>query len=146
MEENNTNQQPEPLVTDKVKIKSKADNLLIRYLKLAQEKLNQVLKNLSPRNRKLLGYVTMGFAAFVFLVLVLGIIAARTRNKPANVKPTPTPISGNFTPIENPSAYANDEQIKAFDEEVVKINEKIQNTDLANSKLTPPTLDFEVEF
>lgn len=110
-------------------------------------KFNSLTKNLSPRNKKFLAYALIVLVGFIFLVLVLAILAAGSKRRTQTpTRPTPTPISGNFTPIENPSRYASDEGVLSIETKIKDIDSQIQDTDLANSTLQPPELDFAVEF
>ncbi|OGM29942.1 hypothetical protein A2630_03840 [Candidatus Woesebacteria bacterium RIFCSPHIGHO2_01_FULL_44_10] len=117
-----------------------------RYFNEAAAKFNSLTKNLSPRNKKFLGYALIGLVGFAFLVLIMAVIAAATKPKAPQVRPAPTPISGNFAPIENPSRWATDEGVLAIEARLTDIEAQISKTDLTNSTLQPPELDFEVEF
>ena len=88
--------------------------------------------------------------AFV-LIMFLGLAIFMSFNQ-KNLKPTtenqpsPTPIMEIKEEITSPSPYATDAALLKQEEEIKVLDKKLQETDLKESKLNPPTLDWEIKF
>lgn len=61
-------------------------------------------------------------------------------------QPTPTPIPEFKEEITSPSSYATDSAILKSEEEIKALDEKIQKTDIKESGLNPPVLEWKIEF
>jgi len=60
--------------------------------------------------------------------------------------PTPTPTPILIEKITNPSFYATDSAILKIEEELKKIEQELDSTDLKENSLNLPVLDWEVKF
>jgi len=89
-----------------------------------------------------------GLLLLFLLILILISLNLKQKHSFSDVFPTPTPTP---TPtlieeITNPSFYATDSAILKIEEELKKIEQELDSTDLKESSLNLPVLDWEVKF
>ncbi len=61
-------------------------------------------------------------------------------------QPTPTSTMELKEEITSPSPYATDAALLKTEEEIKNLDKKLQETDLKESKLNPPVLDWDIKF
>ena len=93
------------------------------------------------------------FASIFGAVLVLLIATAvfmgfnqKGGNEDKTGQPTSTPTPEFKEEITSPSPYATDSAILKSEEEIKALDEKIQKTDIKESGLNPPVLEWKIEF
>ena len=92
-------------------------------------------------NKKIFWPITIAFG-LIFFVLLLGLIFGKRGTKTIiSNRPTPTPFILT-TPIASPSAGVLLDSQKKLD----SLKVQIQNLDVKQSKLTPPTINFDIRF
>jgi hypothetical protein len=111
-------------------------------IKVIQDKLH----NLSPRNKTLVLVILILFA-IIFILLLLTLIFGKKQTV-VTVIPSPTPVSVSPTPsiILNASRYATDSGVLKLEENFNKIQGQLQGTDVRQSDLNLPDLDFNINF
>ncbi len=114
------------------------------YQNLITQKLKNIAVNLFNKfyaNKKIFWPVT-GFFGLVFLIIIMGLLFGNKKN--SNIispKITPTPFILS-TPIASPSAGI----LGASGEKLIQLKTQIDNLDVRQSRLQPPTLNFDVKF
>lgn len=90
------------------------------------------------------------FGLSFFALIVLLIILSLLIPKPVQLSkiaptpsPTPTPVEEKIT---SPSAYATDSAVLKIEQDLKNIDQNLQSTDLKETGLNPPLLDWEVKF
>jgi hypothetical protein len=101
-----------------------------------------------PRIKKML-YIAGGMFAFLFVLLIVGVIVKSVASRPVAKVVLPTPvITALPTPeaLINPTRYATDSAVLKL-EQNLKDNENMLNSlDIKESNLYPPQLDFDIKF
>ena len=108
-----------------------------------------LIKEKSAVPKKRLMIFVSAFGVVLILLLITAVFTGFSQNlfeETDTEKPMPKPITESRKEITSPSPYATDAAILKIEEEVEKLDKKIQETDLKETDLTPPTLDWEVEF
>ena len=121
--------------------------------------LNQDFENLpaeeekSPKPKMTFKKPLVIFASVFGAVLILLTATAvfmgfnQKGESPAKIsQPTPSPTSEFKEEITSPSPYATDSAILKSEQEIKALDEKIQKTDLKESGLNPPVLDWKIQF
>jgi hypothetical protein len=99
------------------------------------------------RVKKPIGLATAILLFLLLLLLLVLLVLSQKPPKPVSlpIPPTPTP-----TPFEekiaSPSAYATDSAILKIEQDLKTLDQDLQLTDLKETSLNPPALDWEVEF
>jgi len=83
--------------------------------------------------------------AFLGLAIFMSFNQKNLTPKTEN-QPTPTPTIEIKEEITSPSPYATDAAILKKEEEIKDLDKRLQETDLKENKLNPPTLDWEIKF
>lgn len=88
--------------------------------------------------------------AVVLLLLVLfpigsSIFKSVLKNGEQGDGGVPTPSVGPFRPYK-PSIYADDEQVLQMEEDVKVLDRELSTSQLKDTVLTPPVLDFDISF
>jgi len=103
-------------------------------------------KKLIPKKMMLLGGLVLIFL-LILILLEMSSVLKQNRVVPRLLPtPTPSPIPTLVEKITNQSFYATDSAVLKIENELKKIEEKLDNTDLKESSLNPPLLDWKVEF
>ncbi len=116
--------------------------------------IEQDFENLPPAaekktvNKKLIIFTSLFGGVMVLLLAVSIFIGFNQQGSSQTVlqELTPTPTTEPKEEIISPSLYATDAAILKIEEEVENLNQKIQNTDLKESGLTPPVLEMGINF
>lgn len=113
----------------------------------AVTKIGPWYSNLSPANKRLV--TIMGVLLLIVGVLFVLALFFAPRRGPA--APTPTPVATSAptaTPAEitNPSRYATDSGVLKIETDLKDIEAKLNQTKLKDSDLTPPSLDYNIDF
>lgn len=102
---------------------------------------------LTPATIKKIG---IGLAVLVLVILAVSILPGmitKVRNGQVSVdiNTTSTPTPAEFRPTQ-PSMYANDKTILELEESLNILDKQINSTNIRETTLTPPELDFTVSF
>jgi len=108
------------------------------------------MKGMPVMGRRILIIVMSAFVFFVAFVIVLGLVY-RLLNPPTVIKrnPIPSPVSKVTPPpleARNPSKYAEDESVLELEQKIRDLDKQITDTNVRESTLNPPSLNFEVGF
>ena len=90
----------------------------------------------------------IGVIAVLLIVLFyIGSLMLRTftQNGENGQIAVPTPSVAPFHPF-NPSIYADDEQVLQMEEDIKVLDRELSTTQLKETILTPPVLDFDIDF
>lgn len=124
----------------------------IRYVDRVDGKLSKIglFRNMSVVGRRVLIIVMTLLSFFVLLILILGIVY-RLFNQPIIFRenPIPSPVTKITPPpveIRNPSKYAEDETVLKLERKISELDKQITDTNVRETTLNPPSLNFEVEF
>lgn len=103
-----------------------------------------------PSQQKRLLKIAGGVFVFTIIILILGSIVKSLKfSKPVST-PTPTPKLGTPLPtpqgIGIPSVYATDSGVLKIESDVKVLENKLGGTDLDESNLKPPDINFYVRF
>lgn len=102
-----------------------------------------------PQQRRLLK-IGAGVFAFAIILLIIGNIVKSLRFKKPVSTPTPTPNVQTPLPtpssIGNPSVYATDSGVLKIESDLKILENKLGATDLDESNLRPPDINFYVNF
>jgi len=102
-----------------------------------------VVLNRFYSNKKIFLPIVIAFG-LVFFVIILGVIFGnRTANQKALKTPTPAPTPTTFS---TPSASQFDEVLVSSQKKLNDLKTQINALDVRQSRLKPPTLDFNVKF
>jgi len=103
-------------------------------------------KGFKLKGKKLVLVIVLVISFLVLASTGLVILNQRSQTIPsAQISPTPTPTPI-IEQITNPSPYATDSAILQTEEELKKLESELQEVDLKETGLTPPVLDFNVNF
>jgi len=95
-------------------------------------------------------FIFVSIFAFVLLAFLgLAIFMSfnqKNLNPTTENQPTPTPPTEIKEEITSPSPYATDAALLKTEEEIKTLDKRLQETDLKESKLNPPSLDWEIKF
>ena len=89
------------------------------------------------------------FGAVLILLIAIAIFMSFNQNSEptGNIgQPTLTPTPEFKEEITSPSSYATDSAVLQKEEEIKTLDEKIQKTDIKESGLNPPVLEWKIEF
>ncbi len=123
---------------------------------LSNLKTSPVVQNISnkfnaftPSQQRLIK-IGGGIFAFAIVLLIVGSIIKSL--KPAKPSSTPIPTPAALPPLPTPagigipSRYATDSAVLKIDADVKSLQTKLEGTDLDESNLKPPTINFFVSF
>lgn len=118
-----------------------------------QKKIPAVVENLKtrfmalPKNVKTMVLIAAGLFLIIFILLVLVMLFGK-RTKTPTLAPTPTPISASPTPqvILNASRYATDSGVLKIEADLNNIQKQLDQTDVKQSDLKIPDMDFNINF
>lgn len=98
--------------------------------------------------KRLVVFVSVFGTALVLLLAVAIFMGFRQKEVGQSTleKPTPTATMKFKEEITSPSPYATDSALLKIEEEVGNLEEKIQETDLKETALTPPLLEMGINF
>lgn len=111
-------------------------------------KVNEVLNKL-PKPLRITLVATVSVLVVMILISLIAVLVRGVPQKEVTPLPVPTPQSKNRfeqDEITNPSAYANDNEILDFKNQVDEINKSLEETDIGYPLLQPPSVDFKIEF
>lgn len=95
--------------------------------------------------KKLLRFA--GAAGFLVILLFIGSLVLKTvrETKEQDLVGVPGPTVGPFRPYK-PSVYADDEGVLQMEEDAKVLNREVSTAQLKETILTPPVLDFNINF
>ena len=99
--------------------------------------------------RKFIGIFIKLTLVIIFILTVVFVATKLFKNVSQNgriengVAETPTPLY--YRPFK-PSLWADDPEIKRLDEEINVLEREISGTNIKESSLNPPSLDFDIDF
>lgn len=137
---------PAPKINPQEKIKSAVSNIKSSP---ALVSVSNKFSAFTPSQKRLLKVGGGVFAFAIVLLILAGIIKSF---KPQAPKATPTPTAQSSTPlptpqgIGSPSRYATDSAVLKIDEDIKNLQTKLEGTDLEESNLRPPDINFFVSF
>jgi hypothetical protein len=121
--------------------------------------LNQDFENLPQEEEKetkpkitfkkpLIIFASVFGAVLILLTATAIFMGFNPKGSPTNKagQSTPTPTPEFKEEVTSPSSYATDSAILKNEEEIKLLDEKIQKTDLKESGLNPPVLEWKIEF
>lgn len=97
------------------------------------------------KQRRLIAILAALIALTLFVILLLKITWPVPPSAPVLPTRPPLPIIAP-TPISSPSLYATDSAVLKIEDDLGNIETDLQTTDLKESSLMPPSLDWEVTF
>ena len=107
-----------------------------------------------PAFKFLKGNKALMFALIVFIILVVFLVAAALfkslslPGKPVISLSPPTPVAIFVSPspesATNPSRYATDSGVLDLEKKILELDKNMSATEIRESTLTPPALDFDV--
>lgn len=144
-----------PVASEDSKRRMKFDKLFskpIAFVDKIDGKVSRLgpLRGMSVIGRRVLIIFMTLFTLLLLLIVILGLVY-RLINQPVVVRenPIPSPV-GKITPppveIRNPSKYAEDQTVLELEQKINELDKTITDTNVRESTLNPPTLNFEVEF
>ncbi len=102
-----------------------------------------------PQQKRLLKIAGTIFGFAIILLILGNIVKSLKFSKPAST-PTPTPKQASPLPtpqgIGNPSIYATDSGVLKIESDIKVLENKLGGTDLDESNLKPPDINFYVKF
>ncbi|MGB9706911.1 MAG: hypothetical protein ACPLXP_02460 [Microgenomates group bacterium] len=106
----------------------------------------QVGEKVPPISKKLFifGGVFLGILLVMILLRLFFRGLPQQLPPPAQPTPTPTPTPFLSEEITNPSFYATDSAVLKIEEDLKKIDRDLESTELKESNLNPPVLDWEI--
>lgn len=141
-----TQQPPMPKASPFDKIRQTLDK--VKSLPILQN-LGSKFNAFNPQQKRLLK-IGGGILAITFLLLILvSIVKSFRSTKPVS---TPTPVPASQTPlptpagIGKPSIYATDSGVLKIENDINVLRTKLDGTDLEESNLKPPDINFYVNF
>ncbi|HEX6976782.1 MAG TPA: hypothetical protein VF185_00280 [Patescibacteria group bacterium] len=138
------NSMPQP--NPQEKIKSLVDKVKSSQ---AMSNFSNKFSAFTPSQKRLL---KVGGGVFAFAIVLLLLASIIKSIKPQAPKATPTPTPQASTPLPTPvgigipSRYATDSAVLKIDEDVKSLQTKLEATDLEESNLRPPDINFFVSF
>ena len=81
----------------------------------------------------------------VFLYIISLLVKTARQNGEVAVPGFPSPTVAQYLPY-NPSVYAEDEMVLQLEEDIKVLDRELSTVQLKETILTPPTLDFNVNF
>ena len=88
-------------------------------------------------------------AIVILIIIFLYIISLFAKNLRQNgevaLNGLPTPTLAPYLPY-NPSVYAEDDLVLKLEEDIKVLDRELSTTQLKENILTPPTLDFDINF
>ncbi|OGM12587.1 hypothetical protein A2V80_00030 [Candidatus Woesebacteria bacterium RBG_16_39_8b] len=81
----------------------------------------------------------------VFLYIISLLVKTARQNGEVAVPGFPSPTVAQYLPY-NPSVYAEDEMVLQLEEDIKVLDRELSTIQLKETILTPPTLDFNVNF
>lgn len=112
----------------------------------------EVIPNQEQKAKKVLPKKPIIFGGIFFGVLLILVLLAvflnfpLSRSEPIMPSPTPTPFPTFIPEISNPSFYATDSAVLKIEEELKKIEQELETTDLKEANLNLPVLDWKIDF
>jgi hypothetical protein len=119
-------------------------------------KLTEVVNNFSLKIFRAMRFFTVGFvirmmlfvtiilSLFIFITLIYKTAVDEDETDPIKtVFPSPTPQE---LPHTQPSFYSTDSAVVEIELEIEQSESDLKNVDLEESELTPPLIDFNVNF
>lgn len=130
----NTQAAPAPTASEATPVSSQ---LSIR------EKLKNIAINLFNKfyARKIIFWPVVGFLGLVFLIIVLGLMFGRKKTAVQEPRVTSTPFILS-TPVASPSAGI----LGTSGEKLIQLKNQIDNLDVKQDRLQPPSVNFDVKF
>ncbi len=117
--------------------------------------IEQDFENLPPAaekssfyKKRLIAFVSF-FGTVLILLLAVAVFTSFSQKENETMsleEPTPTETTEFREELTSPSLYATDSALLKIEEEVKKLEEKIQGTDLKEAYLTPPLLEMGIDF
>lgn len=129
-------QQSNPPTLNKLKqLMDRVTQILKAYwVKFTQTKFYQ--------NKKIFLPISISLGLIVFMILI-GLIFGKRKAAPvATPKPTPTPITTQSTSAPSVGTDA----LSQIEQKLLDIGRQINDLDVKQSRLQPPTLNFKIEF
>lgn len=101
------------------------------------------IKEFFRSNEKAMKIILVSVLVIFFLILVAVAFDSlkKTNRGNTSVKPTPTPPQIQ----DRPSAYANDPEVLASEQDINQIDKMLSETNLQESAMLPPKIDLKVE-
>ena len=103
----------------------------------------------TPQQRRLFK-ITGGIFIFALVLIIIGSIVKSLRPQTPVASPTSTPTSSTpfptTPPIGKPSIYATDSGVLKIESDIKDLGGKLEGTDLEESNLRPPDINFYVSF
>jgi hypothetical protein len=108
------------------------------------EKIKPVLGKLFDKfySNKLIFWSVCIFIGMVLLIIIVGSLFFRGKSKPIT-QPSPTPIP--FI-LATPVATNSGDIISKSQEKLLQLKGQLEELDVKQKRLQPPTLDFEIKF
>jgi len=99
----------------------------------------------NPLIKKIVRISVIVILLLVFLYIISLLVKTARQNGEVAVPGLPTPTVAQYLPY-NPSVYAEDELVLQLEEDIKVLDRELSTVQLKETILTPPTLDFNVNF
>jgi len=99
----------------------------------------------NPLIKKIVRISVIVILLLVFLYIISLLVKTARQNGEVAVTGIPSPTVAQYLPY-NPSVYAEDELVLQLEEDIKVLDRELSTVQLKETILTPPTLDFDVNF
>ena len=99
----------------------------------------------NPLIKKIVRISIIVILLLVFLYIISLLVKTARQNGEVAVPGIPSPTVAQYLPY-NPSVYAEDEMVLQLEEDIKVLDRELSTVQLKETILTPPTLDFNVNF
>lgn len=152
-----TNQEEDQIADDIRKAKEVKEQIVQKV----QEQLQPVISQAAPKItsaaqpvkslfggeliKKILRITTIVILIIIFLYIISLFVKNLKQNGEVALNGLPTPTLAPYLPY-NPSVYAEDDLVLKLEEDIKVLDRELSTAQLKETILTPPVLDFDINF
>ena len=125
-----------------VEAKTGLKNLAVKINPVIKSALLKLSESRFYKNKMIFWPITVAIS-LIFLIVILGLLFGKKNIKINNpIKASPTPISQ----VQNTPQSISNDPITQIEQNLNDLKNQINNLDVKQSRLSPPTVNFDVKF